>query len=219
MAVRKTLAAKSPAGEGAPDPKWRRRAEARPNELLDAALDEFIAKGFDGARIEDIAKRAGLSKGAVYLYFDSKEALLRALILRAAGPLLSQVGTLARAAEDPRAALTQIARTISIVMAQPRMIAIPQLVISIANRFPDLREFYRAEVVEKAQSAVEILVRKAITRGQFRKVDVRAASRALIGPLLMEALWAHVLKGPSKIGTQPWSDSHLDIVLHGLEVA
>jgi AcrR family transcriptional regulator len=203
----------------AADPKWRRRAHARPDELLDAALDEFIAKGFDAARIEDIAKRAGLSKGAVYLYFDSKEALLRGLILRAAGPLVAQVGALARAAEDPRAALTQVARTIALVMAQPRMIAIPQLVISVANRFPDLREFYRMEVVEKAQSAVEILVRKAITRGQFRKVDARAASRALIGPLLMEALWSHVLKGPSKLGTPAWSESQLDIVLHGLEAA
>jgi hypothetical protein len=112
-----------------------------------------------------------------------------------------------------------IVRMIATAMAQPRLIAIPQLVISVANRFPDLREFYRAEVVEKAQSAIETLVRRAIARGQLRKVDPRAASRALIGPLLMEALWTHVLKGESRLGTPQWVEGHLNIVLRGMEKA
>ncbi len=79
---RKSVGEKSVPPKAAPKGagKWRRRAEARPDELLDAALDEFIARGFDAARVEDIAKRAGLSKGAVYLYFKSKEEVLRALI-------------------------------------------------------------------------------------------------------------------------------------------
>lgn len=219
-ANRKTVSAKTAgAPEGGGDRKWRRRAHARPEELLDAALDEFIANGFDAARIEDIARRAGLSKGAVYLYFDSKEALLRGLIQRAAAPLTARAGDLARSAEDPLAALTQIVRMISAAMTQPRLVAIPQLVISVANRFPDLREFYRAEVVEKAQSAIEILVRRAIARGQLRKIDPRNASRALIGPLLMEALWTHVLKGESRLGTRQWVDGHLSIALQGMEKA
>jgi AcrR family transcriptional regulator len=207
----------APAEPAGDDRKWRRRAHARPEELLDAALDEFIAKGFDAARIEDIAKRAGLSKGAVYLYFDSKEALLRGLIARAAGPLTARAGELARTVDDPLAALTQIVRMISATMGQPRLMAIPQLVISVANRFPDLREFYRTEVVEKAQSAIETLVKRAIARGQVRKVDPRAASRALIGPLLMEALWTHVLKGESRLGTPQWAETQLSLVLRGLE--
>lgn len=197
--------------------KWRRRAEARPDELLDAALDEFIAKGFDSARVEDIAKRAGLSKGALYLYFKSKEELLRALIEREISPVFARVGDMARNAEDPRATLHLIAHAAGAAVAQPRFMAIPLLLISIANRFPELVDFYRGEVAMHAKSGVETLVRRGVKLGQFRKVDPHAAARAIIGGVLFEALWAHVLRGPTKINQLGWLDTHIDIVLNGLE--
>jgi AcrR family transcriptional regulator len=197
--------------------KWRRRAEARPDELLDAALDEFIAKGFDAARVEDIAKRAGLSKGAVYLYFKSKEELLRALIEREVSPVLAQVGEMARQAENPRDTLRMIGRFAGAQIANPRFMAIPLLVISIANRFPELVDFYRGEVATKAKGGVEALIKRGIKLGQFRKVDPHAGARAIIGGVLFEALWAHVLRGPTSINTPDWLESHIDIVLNGLE--
>jgi AcrR family transcriptional regulator len=200
-----------------PARKWRRRAHARPDELLDAALDEFIANGFDAARIEDIAKRAGLSKGAVYLYFKSKEDLLRALIAREAAPVAARVAFLAQASGEPVEMLRAIARTVGGAMANPRLMAIPRLVISVADRFPDLREFYRDQVAVQAKSAIEGLIRKGVAKGQFRKVDPHVGARALIGPILFEALWAHVLRGPSKIGTSTWIETHFDLVLSGLE--
>jgi AcrR family transcriptional regulator len=203
------------AAEGAA--KWRRRAEARPDELLDAALDEFIAKGFDAARVEDIAKRAGLSKGAVYLYFKSKEELLRALIEREVSPVLAQVGDMARQAEDPRETLRMIARFAGAQIAQARFMAIPLLVISISNRFPELVDFYRGEVATKAKSGVETLIKRGVKLGQFRAVDSHAGARAIIGGVLFEALWAHVLRGPTSINTPGWLESHIDIVLNGLE--
>jgi AcrR family transcriptional regulator len=215
-AIRKPRSVQLPA-KAAPARKWRRRAHARPDELLDAALDEFIVNGFDAARIEDIAKRAGLSKGAVYLYFASKEDLLRALIAREAAPVAARVAFLAQAPGEPAEMLRAIARTIGGAMANPRLMAIPQLVISVANRFPDLREFYREQVAVKAKMAIEALIRKGVANGQFRKVDPHAGARALIGPILFEALWAHVLKGPSKIGTSTWIETHFDLVLSGLE--
>lgn len=208
-------AAKAP--PAAPVRKWRRRAHARPDELLDAALDEFIANGFDAARIEDIAKRAGLSKGAVYLYFKSKEDLLRALIEREAAPVAARVAFLAQAPGEPVEMLRAIARTVGGAMANPRLMAIPRLVISVADRFPDLREFYRDQVAVQAKSAIEGLIRKGVAKGQFRKVDPHVGARALIGPILFEALWAHVLRGPSKIGTSTWIETHFDLVLSGLE--
>jgi AcrR family transcriptional regulator len=196
---------------------WRRRAHARPDELLDAALDEFIAKGFDAARIEDIARRAGLSKGAVYLYFSSKEELLRALIVRAAEPVVARVSALAQTGDNPKQTLIAIGHTISMAMVDARIVAIPHLVISIANRFPDLRDFYREKVAGKAKSAVETLIRRGISRGQFRDVDPSAAARALIGPVLMECLWMHVLKGQSSIGADAWLEDQLVVILQGLE--
>src|SRR5262245_50227387 len=196
-AVRPPAARKTPAG-GRAGRKWERRAEARPDELLDAALDEFIARGFDGARVEDIARRAGLSKGAVYLYFRSKEDLLRALIQREVAPVLANLGKMARAADDPRAALHLLARVGGAAISKARFTAIPLLVIAVANRFPELAEFYRDEAVAHGKGGIEALIRRGIKLGQFRKVDPHAAARALIGGLLFEALWAHVLRGRSK---------------------
>lgn len=216
----KTASRKVPAKAlSAPEPerKWRRRAKARPDELLDAALDEFIARGFDAARVEDIARRAGLSKGAVYLYFSSKEDLLRALIEREISPVLARVGDMARTAEDPRATLRLIGQVAGAAVAQPRFMAIPLLVISIANRFPDLVDFYRGEVAANAKSGVEALIKRGIKLGQFRKVDPHAGARAIIGGVLFEALWAHVLRGPTKVNTPGWLDSHIEIILEGLE--
>jgi AcrR family transcriptional regulator len=161
-------------------------------------LDEFIAKGFDSARIEDIAAKAGLSKGAVYLYFDSKEALLRALVEREIAPVVARNMALAEAeAADPRAALATLLGAIATVIGNPRIFAVPRLVISIAARFPELRDHYRKTVAEPGRAAIERLIRRGIALGQFRDVDPVAATRAIIGPILFEALWTHVLQGES----------------------
>jgi AcrR family transcriptional regulator len=197
--------------------RWRRRSHARPDELLDAARDEFVAKGFDAARIEDIARRAGLSKGAVYLYFASKEELLRALIEREVAPMFGQVRTLAKTIEDPRAALTMIARTIGAALIDPRFIATPHLVISIANRFPDIRDYYRQEIVGQAKGALEILLKRGMALGQFRKMPAHVAVRSLVGPVLFEVLWGRVLNGPNKLASAKWVEQQFEIALTGLE--
>ena len=212
-------AKKSPPKPARANRTWERRAHARPDEILDAALDEFIAQGFDAARMEDIAKRAGLSKGAIYLYFTGKEALLRGLIEREVKPVFDRATALAKlGAADPRATLRGMATMISGVLGNPRLAAIPFLIVSIANRFPDIAEFYRREVVEGARGAIEALILKGVAMGQFRKVDPKAASRALIGPMMFEVIWTHVLKGPSDLGkSSKWIEGQFDIWLRGIE--
>jgi AcrR family transcriptional regulator len=197
---------------------WERRAHARPDEILDAALDEFIAQGFDAARMEDIAKRAGLSKGAVYLYFTGKEALLRGLIEREVKPVFERAAMLARAgAADPRGALRAIAAMMCAVMAQARLAAIPFLVVSLSNRFPDIAESYRRDVIEPARAALEGLIAKGIAKRQFRKVDPKIVSRAFIGPMMFEVIWTHALKGPTDLGDTRWIEAQFDVLLHGVE--
>jgi AcrR family transcriptional regulator len=199
-------------------PAWSRRADARPDEILDAALAEFIAKGFDAARMEDIAARAGISKGAVYLYFPAKESLLRALIEREVKPVFANVQTMVATIPDPKAAIKGIATMIMQRMADPRLAAIPFLVISIANRFPELAHYYRKEVVEPAKNAMEALVERGIAMGQFRKVEPRAVVRALAGPLMFEVIWAHGLKGPSYFTQKPpIAETQFDLLMRGLE--
>ncbi len=200
-------------------PRWRRRAEARPDEILDAALEEFTERGFEAARVEDIAKRAGLSKAGVYLYFPSKMALLEALVESRVSPLAAQAQTLAQAGrDDPLAALRLIARVAAHRMADPNVVAVPRLVIGVSGRFPEIADYYRTHVVEKARGALEALVKAGVAAGQLRDVDVNAAVRAFIGPLFFEAMWTHVLRGESALANpEKLIEQHFNILLNGLE--
>ena len=120
-------------------PKFRRRAEARPDEVLDAALDLFIENGFAATRVEDIAARAGLSKGAVYLYFPSKEAILEGLVKRAVVPIANNALAIAESyAGDPRMVITMALKTIAKHLSEPRVIAIPKLMMREMSSSPIL---------------------------------------------------------------------------------
>jgi AcrR family transcriptional regulator len=200
-------------------PRWRRRAEARPEEILEAALVAFNERGFDGARMEDIAKRAGLSKAAIYLYFPSKMALLEALIQAKVAPLAAQVERLAAAGKDsPVEALRMVATAAAHKLSDPAVFAVPRLVIGLSGRFPELAKFYRRNVVEKAHAALEVLIDAAIGAGALRGADKDAAVRAFIGPLMFEALWTHVLYGKSAFASPlAMIEDHFDVLLKGLE--
>lgn len=200
-------------------PRWKRRAEARPEEILEAALAEFDERGFDAARMEDIAKRAGLSKAGVYLYFESKEALLKALIEAKIAPIAQNAQTIALAgASDPRMALKLLTTAMAMRFNDPKIFAVPRLVIGLSSRFPALADYYRENVVERAKQALESLIAAGVAQGVFRPVEPRAAVRAFVGPLLFEAMYHHVLRGES--GMQDAAalvDQHLSILLEGLE--
>lgn len=200
-------------------PRWRRRSEARPEEILDAALQEFTERGFEAARMEDVAKRAGLSKAGVYLYFPSKTALLEALIEARIAPFARQAQALAaQGGDNPLEALRLIARIGAHKLSDPAMLAVPRLIIGLAGRFPDIADYYRTHVAEIALAALESLFAQAMDKGLVRRLDTRAAARAFIGPLFLEAMWAHVLRGESAFA-QPEAliAQHFDILLNGLE--
>jgi AcrR family transcriptional regulator len=202
-----------------PEPRWRRRAEARPEEILEAALTEFTARGFEAARMEDVGKRAGLSKAGVYLYFPSKMALLEALIESRVAPLAVQAQTLAEAGkDDPFGALRLLARVAAHRLSDPNVFAVPRLVIGLSGRFPEIAEYYRNHVVEKARGALEALIAAAIAKKQIRAVDKDAVVRAYIGPMFFEAMWTHVLRGESALkDPERLIEQHFDILLNGLE--
>ncbi|MBL8536811.1 MAG: TetR/AcrR family transcriptional regulator [Hyphomonadaceae bacterium] len=202
-----------------PAPRWRRRAEARPDEILEAALTEFDARGFEAARMEDIARRAGLSKAAIYLYFPSKTALLEALIEAKVAPLAKRAEVLALDGDDhPLAALRGIAEAVASLMADPRVFAVPRLVIGISGRFPEIAAYYRRATVERARQALERLIKGAIEKGAIRAVDPSAVVRSFIGPLFFEAMWTHALGGESALADpKALIDQHFDILVNGLE--
>src|SRR5690606_21345086 len=131
-------------------PKFRRRAEARPDEVLDAALELFMEKGFAATRVEDIARRAGLSKGTVYLYFPSKEAVLEGLVRRAIIPVAdSALAALADYQGDPRVVISRVIKMVGQRFSDPRIVAVPKVVLREVLGFPHLAEMYRVEVLDK----------------------------------------------------------------------
>ncbi|WP_158767534.1 TetR/AcrR family transcriptional regulator [Terricaulis silvestris] len=213
----------SPSASSKPEksatPRWRRRSDARPEEILDAALAEFTARGFEAARMEDIAKAAGLSKAAIYLYFPSKMALLEALIEAKVAPLANQAQSLAAAgAADPLMALRMLATAAAYRAGDAKVFAVPRLVIGISGRFPEIADYYRTNVVEKARAALEALIDAGKAKGVIRDIDSKAVTRAFIGPLFFEAMWTHVLRGESAFADpHTLIEQHFDILLNGLE--
>jgi len=186
---------------------------------LDGALAEFTERGFEAARMEDIAKRAGISKAAVYLYFPSKMALLEALIEAKVGPLAESARQIAvMGAADPKAALKMLAMAAAHRVADPNLFAVPRLIIGISGRFPQIAKYYREHVVEKARAALDTLIEAAMAKGQIRRVDKDAVVRAFIGPLFFEAMWTHVLGGETALADpQKLIEQQFDVLLNGLE--
>ena len=200
-------------------PKFRRRAEARPDEVLDAALALFIEKGFASTRVEDIATRAGLSKGAVYLYFPSKESIIEGLVKRAVSPIGDNaLGMLRNYAGDPRPVLSAALKMVARRLSDPQLIAIPRLLIREMINFPELAQMYRREVLDRIIPTVIELIRTGVAEGYFRKVDPELTLRSLIGPVILHMLMAEIFDLVPKDGLaiERLVDNHLNILFDGL---
>lgn len=202
------------------EPKWRRRADDRPDEVLDAALVLFARNGFAATKVEDIAKEAGISKGAIYRYFDSKEKIFESLVRRAITPLTDQVGLLAQTStDDPRALLRTVLTMAVHRLSDPKILALPRLVLQEAGRFPELAETYRREVLDKGMAAMELIIQRGVDTGIFRPVNVQLAVRNVIGPVLAHMLLGQIFGIDQDLARSPQTfiDSHLDILINGLE--
>lgn len=200
-------------------PKFRRRAEARPDEVLDAALDLFIEKGFAATRVEDIAMRAGLSKGAVYLYFPSKEALLEGIVKRAMLPIASTaIEMVQQYTGDPRPIITLVMKTIAGRMTDPRTIAIPKLMMREMINFPDVAAMYRREVLDRVIPMIAGLLRTGIAEGYLRPVDPDLTIRSIIGPIMLHVLLDEVfgIRPGDGLALERLVENHLEILFDGL---
>eukprot|EP01035_Chromulina_nebulosa_P002855 gene2855-3897_t len=200
-------------------PKFRRRAEARPDEVLDAALALFIEKGFAATRVEDIASRAGLSKGAVYLYFPSKEAILEGLVKRAVVPIADNaLGFIENYVGDPRLVITTVMKMIAARLADPALVAIPRLLIREMIHFPEFAQMYRREVLDRVIPAVTRLIQNGVDEGYLRPVDPELTLRSLIGPIALHMMLAEIfaITPPGGLQIERLIDNHLTILFDGL---
>jgi AcrR family transcriptional regulator len=172
--------------------RWARRKEARPGELLDAALDLFVDRGFAATRLEDVARRAGVSKGTLYLYYANKEELLKAVVRANLIPLIDAFAGEIRASSAPCAEQLRLFfdkwwETVGAT----RYAGIAKLVVAESGNFPELARFFQEEVILPVMAVLGSIVRRGIALGQFRDVDVEASVPLWMSPLVLRAIWEH----------------------------
>jgi AcrR family transcriptional regulator len=198
-------------------PRWRRRKDARPGEILEAALAVFAEAGFAAARLTEIARRAGVSKAALYLYFETKEDLFRAVARALVAPNLAVMATALEASDAPFAELAPaFLGGAAGLLAQGRALAIVRMVISESRNFPDLARIWREDVVEQVLALVTGLIERAQARGEVVAGDARLYAFSLMGPVVMGGLF-HAVFGEAGAPDLPTlAAQHGRAVLHGL---
>ena len=200
-------------------PKFRRRKEARPGEIVEAAFAVFAEKGFAAARLDDIAARAGVSKGALYLYYETKEALFEAVVTSRIGANLAQVREMIAAFPGPFGLLlARLVPTMAQVMGRSAVGSIGKMVIGEGRNFPELARYWREAVVEPMLGAMTAAVAAAQARGEVRPGDPRLYALQIASPFLMGVLWREtfVPVGAEPVDLDLLAAQHLAVLQSGL---
>jgi AcrR family transcriptional regulator len=202
-----------------PTGRWTRRKNERPGEILDAALRVFAAKGFAAARMEDIAKAAGVTKGTIYLYYENKEQVFKSLVLELIGGVMSGVEAHVSTYQGPVSDLLRfVLKNIAVVMIHSDRIALPKIIIAEAGNFPALAEFWKREVIDRGMGILGRLMQRGIESGEFRALPTDHMVRLLIAPMLLSAIWRTTFEQfeQTPFDYQAFVETHLEVFLRGV---
>ncbi len=199
--------------------RWQRRKASRPGEIIEAALELFVANGFSATRLEEVAKLAGVSKGTVYLYFDSKQDLFQAVVQQIIIPEIEKAEQ--KAAEfsgSQRELLSLLILNWWNVIGKTKLAGIPKLIISEAANFPELAEFYVEKVVSRARNIIKRSISTGIEQGEFKPSDPIVTTRLLIAPMMFAVIWEKSLApfDVEKYDTDNYIKSHLEVFFDGI---
>lgn len=181
-------------------------------------MNVFAEQGFAGSKIVDIAKRAGVAKGTVYLYFPTKDALLEAAIRRYITPAFSDLARLASAQDRSATEVlcSVIERTYRELACHPVRRSIMQILIAEGGRFPALARFYHDEVLVGAKEMLRAIVRQGAESGEFRRSLLLENPQVLIGPVILATIWELTFSSIEPLELEAHIAAHLDLVLKGL---
>ena len=200
-------------------PRWQRRKEERPGDIVAAALKIFAEKGFAGARMEAIAAEAGLSKGAVYLYFPTKEDVFRAVVEQAVAPNIDAIGKMVLATEMPfpdrvRMLLPRLGH----ILTTAPVGAVAKMVLGESRNFPELAKVWHDNVVARGISLLCQLVERTQEAGEVRPGDPRIHAFSIMGPMMVGTLWRETFTpvGGAEIDLVAVATQHAETVLDGL---
>lgn len=199
--------------------RWQRRKAERPGEIIDAALELFVAKGFMATRLDEVAKLAGVSKGTVYLYFDNKEALFKAVVETLVVPEIERTEQQIQAFDGSASELiSQLVKQWWESVGESQLCGLPKLIIAEAGNFPELASFYVEHVIGRVRRVIARLISRGIAEGEFKACDPAYAARLLLAPMVFAAIYQHSLLAydSEPFEVSAYLDNHLNIFLHGL---
>ena len=201
--------------------KRERRKQARPGELLDSALDLFVEKGFAGTRVEEVAARAGVSKGTLFLYFPSKDELFKAVVRHSiSGRFVEWNNDFQTFQGTTREMLGYCMHSWWQRVGATKASGLTKLIMSEAGNFPEIAAFYRQEVVEPGHSLIRRILQRGMESGEFRNLDLDYAVYSVVAPMIFMILSRHSMgvcvPGNAELDPARYIDMQLSIILNGL---
>jgi len=200
-------------------PRFSRRKEDRPAEITAAAIEVFAEKGYDGTRVDDVARRAGISKGLFYLYFKTKEELFKAVIKSFIAPkinaLKSEVESSDLSAEEfLRGPFLDFAKQIP---KSPVKVLV-RLMVAEGPKHPDLTAYYWDNVVSQGLAALGLVIEKGVRDGEFRHSALDEYPHLLLSPVMFSVIWSIVFQSTQVLDTDKMLDAHIDIILSAIKL-
>lgn len=198
--------------------RWQRRKEERPSEILSAALKVFSAKGFAASKLDEVAKEAGLSKGTLYLYFESKDALFKAVVTEFVIPEIAKAEQQAQHIKGSvKAFMSELLEQWRTSVLETELSGISKMMIAEATNFPELANFYLENVVQRMRNFVVSLIELGIERGEFQECDSKYAARVFLSSMVFSAIWKHSLAPYDEdYDVNKYLRFQLDIFLRGI---
>ena len=193
-------------------PNRAERAAERRQAIVDAALDEFIARGFTATRLDDVAKRAGVAKGTIYLHFKDKEALFEELIRTAIVPVVDRLTTPPPMTGSVRDALEAFAMTFIREVATTRRADIIRLIIAEGPRFPAIADFYYREVISRGLAAMRTLIQIAVHRGEISQTQLERFPQIVVAPAIVAIVWKSLFERHAPLDANEMLRVHLDLI-------
>jgi AcrR family transcriptional regulator len=187
--------------------------------LLAAALDLFVERGYAATRLDDVAARAGVSKGTLYLYFTNKEELFKAVVRENVVPVLGEAEEIIDRYEGHSADLfREIALGWWERIGSTKLAGITKLMMAESQNFPEVTKFYYDEVISRGNAMIARMLERGVQRGEFRPMDINSAVNVFCAPVVMLMVWGHsfVACRPEPIAPEPYLASFIDIFLRGI---
>jgi AcrR family transcriptional regulator len=203
--IRKKVVASSRGGRA-------ERAADRRQAIIEAAFETFIAEGYAATRLDDVAKRAGVAKGTIYLHFKDKQALFEELVRSAIVPLATRLTTPPPAAGSVRSVLESFADNFVREVTTTRRGALVRLVIAEGPRFPAIADFYYREVISRGMAGMRALIELGIARGEIREAGLKDFPQIVIAPAMIAVIWQGLFARHAPLDATAMLRVHLDLI-------